>query len=1373
MGPSGQSVPAQVKDTGNQTAKVEFCPKVVGEHKIAVSYRQVPVAGSPFSCKVYDVHAIKVKPVVMGTVGQPVTFLVETSQAGPGNLEVTVNGGRVGTTAHTQGPHTYAISFTPRQAITHTVDLKFNGISVPGSPFSCNISDVGRVVPPNEDKISVGKVATFKIECGNLGPPQVQVISSMRNQLPVNVTQHGKHYVASFTPKHVGDHSIEVKLNGAHVEGSPFLLKAYDATKVKVTDINSGPIGKPVYFSINASEAGAGNLEIIVAVNGCNVPNYVQSEGNAKFRVNFKPKEAAPHSLSVRFNGEPIPGSPFTCDVYERGEIVVSGPGVKMCCAGAPTTLQVATLEQCDIRVTSSAGHRLPVKIDRDIERAVTVASYTPVEVGRHVVAVEVDGHPVKGSPFYCNVYNVNNIKVTGLGPAKVGKAVTFSVDATEAGEGTLELVISTQNTTVKAEVNAMSRGLYDVTFVPHLLQPHFVNITFNDQDVPGSPLRCEVVDGSSNKTTATARGEGLNSVVLGTVGYFEVNPHSSEPTTIDAIVTGPNNKQIPCKIEKLESGLYRGHYKPNEVGTHSLVITQKSHPITKQPFQVQVFNPAAVRILDISEAICGSTATFKVDTQGAGSGALSVSIRAAGNDVKHTLRELNGSNLYQVVYNPELSVPHKIHVKYNGIYVSGCPIEIPVQERGGLCASGLGLYQSSINKPTSFVIETTGQPADTFDVIISGPGSIAVPVRCYQQKDGNLLAEFIPNIIGTYKIDVLHNSRDVRGSPYYCQVFDASKVKLDNNTSTTVPVNDNISFKLLRKDAGFAELDVTVRSPLGQDLPLVVKSLTQDSDLIELCPSLPGKYSFNITYGGQPIPDSPVIFTVIEGGTARAWGGGLSRALVGTAAHFTVSCVGVCPPSRPHVVITGPTGSPQVSPAITHKKQDQYDVSYTPAAVGMYDISISANGKQISGSPFRVYVVCVEQIKIIGETLPSRVLMTVHVPYKILLDLSDAGPGELTGECSGPQGSTVPVSVQQDTPETAQITVTPKAPGPHNLSLHYAGFSLPFSPIVALAEAGNGGVRLILTGKGLATAICNQLAEFNIDGSQAGPGIPEVSLSGMKNEIKVTLHHMGDNVYRATYTPTIPGAYLLNVMWSDRQVKGCPLKVTVTAMCDASKVVCSGEGLGVGTVGKHIRSFIDTRSAGPGELSAHCVGPHKVAYCELYDHGDGTFTLNVKPQEAGRHTLTVKYGGVDVPGSPFLLRVCGAADASKVRVFGPGIQHGVLATFQSRFICDTRGAGAGQLSVRVRGPKGAFRVEMQRGSQKDRMIMCKYDPTEPGDYRVEVKWAGDLVPGSPFTVMIFDTQEELNRFLQGNQSPTSELYGSVAYSTGYAHITP
>jgi hypothetical protein len=59
--------------------------------------------------------------------------------------------------------------------------------------------------------------------------------------------------------------------------------------------------------------------------------------------------------------------------------------------------------------------------------------------------------------------------------------------------------------------------------------------------------------------------------------------------------------------------------------------------------------------------------------------------------------------------------------------------------------------------------------------------------------------------------------------------------------------------------------------------------------------------------------------------------------------------------------------------------------------------------------------------------------------------------------------------------------------------------------------------------------------------------------------------------------------------------------------------------------------------------------------------------------------------------GSPFAIKIQGTPDASKVRVYGPGVNHGVLATYQSRFMCETKGAGAGQLTVRVRGPKGAL----------------------------------------------------------------------------------
>lgn len=71
--------------------------------------------------------------------------------AGPGNLEVTVNGGRVPTAAAAQGAHTYAISFTPRDPRPHTVELRFNGDHVPGEGLSIMVSFSNRSL--SQDKV--------------------------------------------------------------------------------------------------------------------------------------------------------------------------------------------------------------------------------------------------------------------------------------------------------------------------------------------------------------------------------------------------------------------------------------------------------------------------------------------------------------------------------------------------------------------------------------------------------------------------------------------------------------------------------------------------------------------------------------------------------------------------------------------------------------------------------------------------------------------------------------------------------------------------------------------------------------------------------------------------------------------------------------------------------------------------------------------------------------------------------------------------------------------------------------------------------------------------------------------------------------------
>ncbi|BFG06400.1 filamin-B [Drosophila madeirensis] len=1349
-GPAGQSVPAQVHQSAEGVFKAEFVPRVVGEHRVNVTVNGLATAGSPYAAKVYDVSAIKVKNVSSGTVGKAVTFLVETSQAGPGNLEVTVNGGRVPTSAQAQGQHTYAISFTPREAESHTVELRFNSQDVPGSPFTCRVAAAARIQSPETmDKVSVGRLFEFVVESDT--KPTVEVLGPARRSVPVKIDPLGSAalgYNVKFEPMEVGDHSVEVRLpGGGHVEGSPFLLKAYSAEKVIVTDIRAGVVNKSVSFGINASQAGAGNLEIIVAVNGKNVPNFVQSEGNARFKVNFKPTEAASHSLSVRFNGHPVPGSPFSCHIAAAAaspsmglpRAMAMGECLKQAAVKMDNTFELEGFEGVEpqIFVTSPSGDNEHCQLSQHDGGSYS-ASFRPSTVGRHLISVTANDQHINGSPFSCNVFDVSRVSISGLeqqyGPATLGVPVTFSVDAAGAGEGTLELVVSTDSSTVKAEVVACARGLYDVTFVPQSTEPHYVNITFNEVAVDGSPFRVDIQQHTQH-------------IQIGSLAAIDF---PADDQIVEII--SPDGKSVPYTINR-QTAEFRTH----ATGNYTLRFIDRE---TRQHIGSRTlcaFDPMLVKITEVGEAFCHRPASIGVSLNEAGQGDLSAQVRCGATEVPHTIRGPNKAGVYEIVYQPTRVAPHKISILFNDVPISLKPLEInvlPASAGKEISVSGLGLYQARVGKTTSFAIDTVKRPAREFDVVVSGPGGQALPVRCYQTKNGHLQAEFSINKPGQCIIEVLHQSKPLPGSPFTCESFDSSKVSVQGVSKESLALHSPNSFTVRTDNAGTAELEAFAISPSNQSLPVLINEQSEGLYSVEFVPSQPGNYKLTLMYGGETIPSSPLTFSASASGVrndARAAGHGLEVCHRNKEASFVVYC-----PIAPNVQIERlDEYGERIEPKIKALGNNEWRISYVILSVGKYEIRASCpNRGSLPGSPW--HICCVESNKVtpVGGwgTLVDHDGRLI-LPARIIFEVENAGPGKLVCSIDGIE---IPVDKMSDGKMCLNITGENLAAGEHDLDLTWSGLTITQCPRSAFVTGQQAADKVQLMGRGLAAAQAGEAAHFTIDASNAPAGRPEVILCTSQENtalpVSLAQPRPSENIWLASYTPqkSTTGTLTLSVKWNGRLVKGCPLTVAVGSSMDASKVIASGEGLLHGIVGKDIKSWIDTRRAGPGELTAHCAGVRKVAYCELYDHGDATFTLNIKPQEPGRHLLTIKYGGQNVPGSPFALKVAGAPDASKVRVYGPGIEHGVLATFQSRFICDTRGAGAGQLTVRVRGPKGAFRVEMQRESQKDRTILCKYDPTEPGDYRVEVKWAGEFVPGSPFPVMIFDTEEELRRFLQG-----------------------
>lgn len=103
-------------------------------------------------------------------------LVVDGSQAGSGNLEILVNGGRVVSHVKSLGNQRFLASFTPMDAMTHVVEMRFNGDVVPGSPWNVEIWDPRNVTARDIPKyFQVGRPVTFGIDASSVGPGDVRV----------------------------------------------------------------------------------------------------------------------------------------------------------------------------------------------------------------------------------------------------------------------------------------------------------------------------------------------------------------------------------------------------------------------------------------------------------------------------------------------------------------------------------------------------------------------------------------------------------------------------------------------------------------------------------------------------------------------------------------------------------------------------------------------------------------------------------------------------------------------------------------------------------------------------------------------------------------------------------------------------------------------------------------------------------------------------------------------------------------------------------------------------------------------------------------------------------------------------------------------
>ncbi|XP_063426627.1 filamin-B-like isoform X3 [Mytilus trossulus] len=1252
--------------------------------------------------------------------------------------------------------------FTPEETGVHRLSVFCNNQLILGCPVTFkSMADRSRISFTSVESCPVGMITELKVDSSGAGQGDVRVEAQSPGGRIQNLTavyRHGQ-YIVNFSPSESGVWNLSVLYDGEHISGSPYSVVVYDPASVRVYGLEGGIVGSDLTFHADHSSAGDGDLDVNILYEGSRVPANVTEDSRGVNRINFTPQGAGIYKVHVNFNGTEVKGSPYMVEIFGGGRATVSGDGLSLVPLNKTAYFNVDTQgssSKVDVEITGPTGQRVNKVVKRKSSGLYQV-EYIPTEVGEHKIDVFHGGHPIQSGPFKAKVYSSDGIIVSNVPHVCMyGNPVKFNINAEKAGPGNIEIMINSG--TIPCQVQTLNEHedkYFEASFIPEGPKPHLVELKFNKKEVIGSPWTVAVIDPGSFSVT----GDGLYLCHTNKKASFNINNKGEiNQSFLHIKISAPSKRTVPYNIRRSKEG-HVVEYIPTEVGDHRIEIKYGDSEIEGSPFTAKAYDTHAIRVSRFGDTLVGKSVDFTIDVTSAGEGQLEIMVN--NGNLPNTV-EMENAGVYKIAFIPEQAGKQYVDINFNREPLPDSPFTCMALDVTGALVRGLKSVLPT-DKASTFTIQSEGVGSleAAVDVQIYTENGDKMPSRLSTNIDGTMKVEWTPVMAGQHRVEIYFGGQPIEGSPYYVDVFDVASIRVSRFNQRGV--GEPASFDVDLSQASRHDYDVIIKSPSGRTVDHSIT--TEDREWtknIAYIPDESGPYSIYVSYAGYELPGCPYIQNIDDGGLPTATGDGLYSGEENKNASFSVDVgnrVGDL-----GVKVEGPNS---IAKTTLEQKEGRYIVSYVPVEVGVFTLVVTWNGKDIPGSPFHPKVVNPHKVEVVGgwqQILDNkdRVHLVVGEPKHIAFDISEAGPGHLTSEVTGPTSSLHSV-IEATGSSQVTMTFTPEQEGNHYIHLQWSKLALPKSPLLGYAVHGRQDNKVILTGRGLKEASVREEAEFNIDGTQAGPGTPEVTLTGVKAEIPVKVIAVAQGKYRCQYVPVIPGAYLLNITWNNRQLRGSPYKVNVIGAFYPNKVTVSGEGLTGGIAGRSLNVTIDTRKAGPGELTASCMGPNKAAYCELEDNRDGTFELRIKPQEIGRHVLQVKYGGEHVQGSPFIIKVSAPPDASKVRVTGPGVEHGILAKFQSKFIVETKGAGAGQLTVRVRGPKGSFRVEMKRDSQRDRTILCQYYPTEIGDYHISVKWSSVDVPGSPFLVHIVDTMAELEEVMRSSMSagrqPTPRSY--------------
>ncbi|XP_075148241.1 filamin A protein cher isoform X7 [Haematobia irritans] len=1305
-------IPCRIIDNEDQTYSVEVVPPTKGAYTTTMTYGGQPV---PLGQKVLveqqiDVSKIKVDGLEPSVImNEKTDFMVDMSKVGA-NIEskklscsVFDPKGQMLPSEILPGPtnDVFRIMYTPFEAGRHTIELLYDNIPVPGSPFVVNVKsgcDPSRckAYGPGLKRGFVNEKNKFVIETKGAGKGGLSLAIEGPSEAKLTcIDNRDGSCDVDYLATEVGEYDISIRFADKHIPGSPFTVyveERSDPSKVKVygPGIEHGEVREavPTHFFIDVQDAGPGRIAVkIQNSEGKPIEDLrVEEKGDGIYCVHYSPpKEGSVLTCTITFADTEVPCSPFVMTVFPKSEpkkVKIKGVNDKRKTpASRPAEFEVDTKKagQADINVDikNPKGKHIKPRL-QEINDGTYVVSFVPDECGTYNVSIKYGGQEIEGSPFKLEAFQTGEAKKCKLveEAPKIqpsGSKSHLTVDAREAGDGAVTCKIASKTGKEIVDIDVIEKdGFFDIFYALNDPGDYDINVKFGGKDIPNGSFSIKAVEQYSE--------------------YIEEHTQVIKTTTQ---VRRQNKFQI------------QGFFKTTQQQHQQLVNGRSDSNYRTVAFE-----------------------KFPVPTTG---GIVVAEVKMPSGKVDKPIIQDNRDGTVSVKYDPKEEGSHELIVKYNGEPVQGSPFKFHVDSitSGYVTAYGPGLTHGVTGEPCNFTISTKGASAAGLTMAVEGPSK--VDINYHDNKDGTVSVQYLPTAPGEYHVAVRFGDKHIKGSPYVAKITGEGRKRnqISVGSCSEVTMPGEIT------DDDLRALNASIQAPSGLEEPCFLKRMPTGNIGISFTPRETGEHMVSVKRMGKHIPNSPFKVTVMErevgdAKKVKVTGNGLKEGKTHTENIFSVDTRNAGYGGL-SVSIEGPS---KAEIQCTDKDDGTLNISYKPTEPGYYIVNLKFADHHVEGSPFTVKVAGEgsnrkrEKIQRERDAVP---VTEIGSKCKLTFKMPGITSFDLAARVTSPSNVTEDAEIQEVEDGLYSVHFVPKELGVHTVSVRYKDMHIPGSPFqFTVGPLHDFGSHLVKAGgSGLERGRVGVANEFNVWTREAGGGSLAISVEG-PSKAEIEFKDRKDGSCDVAYKVTEPGEYRVGLKFNDRHIPDSPFKVYVSPDAgDAHKLEV--QQFPEGSIQADAPyQFLVRKNGAKGELDAKIVAPSGTDDdCFIQAIDSDMTSVRFYPRENGIHAIHVKFNGVHIPGSPFRIKVGkDVADPAAVHASGSGLEC-VKTGHKADFIINTCNAGVGTLSVAIDGPSKVAMdcTEVEEGYK------VRYTPLLPGDHYVSVKYNNIHIIGSPFKV--------------------------------------